>query len=338
MKKTTILLIITFTIACFLTGCKEENPMNNNEPICGGIINNSYSASKDIKSENLVSFSCSYFLYGECGREFDSSYGINVNKNNEGKFILEEKRHNISCEVDDNYLKAVQEMINNNNLISMNGIDKYTSGLPEEYQPSYFSAEYDSGEKLYFRTNNDPRGGWGKELLEITREEFNKHGITDLNLPESTKRIVRFDLTYTEGDIYHNFCEVEFPVEGVNKTLEEVATEGYKEGEYITKVEYTTFDRSKDEPSEEYIIEIDDTYFEGLSKIVEENKLNDFVSLMYEPTSFDYRSSEGYYRFYIEFEYGNDLKGFSDVPEEVKKFAPIAKTISNYIKTYLKIN
>lgn len=312
--------------------------MNFNEPICGGIINNSYNASKDIESENLVSLSSSYFLYGECGREFDSVYGINVSKNNEGRFILEERKHNISCEVDESYLKAVQEIIKNNNLIAKNGTDKYTSGLPEEYQPSYFSAEYESGEKLYFRTNNDPRSSWGEELLEITREEFNKHGITDLNLPESTKKIVRFDLTYTEGNIYHNFCEIECPVEGVNKTFEEVATEGYKEGEYVTKVEYTTFDRSKDEPSERYKAEIDEAYFEGLSRIVEENKMKNFTSLIYEPSDFNYLNSKGYYEFYIEFEYGNVLRGFSDVPEEIEKFAPIAQTISNYIKTYLKIN
>ena len=338
MKKTILLRIITLFIICFLTACKGGSLMNYDNPICGGIINNSYVASKEIKSENIVSLSCSYFLYGECGSEFDASYGINVNKNDEGKFILEEKRHNIKCEVDDDFLKAIQEIIKKNNLISKNGIDKYTSGLPYEYQPSYFDVEYDTGEKLYFRTNNDPRSPWGKQLLEITRAEFNKHGITDLNLPDSTKKIVNFDFTYVEDNIYHNFCEVRYPKEGVNKTFEEVATNGYQEEEYTTNVVYTTFDRSKDEPSDEYKAEINEAYYEGLSKIVEENKLKDYVSLMYEPSGFNYRDSKGYYEFNIEFEYGNDLKGFSNEPEDLERFAPIAKIIFDYIKDYLNIN
>lgn len=47
----------------------------------------------------------------------------------------------------------------------MNGIDEYTNGLPPAYQPSFLLATYDSGEALYFRTDNNPEADWSREIL-----------------------------------------------------------------------------------------------------------------------------------------------------------------------------
>lgn len=338
MKKFIVLLSIAVLSILCLTGCKDGgcNPING-RPAAGGRVDNSYSAPKKITSDNIVSFSCKYFLYGEASSEFDSIYEFSARKNDEEKMILSEDGYGISCEVSDEYLKALQDLIRKHDLISLNGTDEYTSGLPEAYQPCFLKAEYDSGEKLYFRTNNDPFSEWGRDLLKLSQKEFNKHGITELDPPAETKKVTRFMLAYTEDDMCYYFSEIEVPKEGVEKSIEQLATEGYKEGEYEVKITYYPFNRSSNEYQPGYMGEIDENYYEGLSQLVEKTDIRRFSSFGGAPSGFKYSDADAYYEFYIEFEYGNFLNGFSDDPEECKAFAPIAKQFADFIKTYIDI-
>lgn len=311
--------------------------MYNDIPISGGVVDHTdYNAPKEFKSDNLVSFSSSFFLYGEYGKEFDSGYGINV-KNDGTKFTLVESGHNLSCETDENYLREVQNIIKKHNLLSLNGKDKHTSGLPGQFQPCYLKATYDSGEVLYFSINNNPTSEWCNDLLRLTRKEFNKHGITGLDMPASTKRVTRFNLSYTDGDVVHMFEEIRVPNKGVSKTLEQLATEGYKEGEYTVNIEYVPWDRSTDELSKNYRCEIGDSYYEGLGELIEELEIKQYTDEISAPSDFSHSDTKTYYEFYIEFEYGNRLSGFSQDLEKNKEFFPVAEKIANYIKTYMNI-
>ena len=192
MKRIIALLIGTFVFGCCLGGCKTEAENNmeilGDGPADGGTVNNTDNdAPKEIMSEGIVNFACDFFLYGEYGCGTDSAYGISVQKDEDGRLILSEDRHKISCETDEAFLSRVQEIIKQNNLISLNGIDSYTNGLPEEFQPCYFRAEYESGEKLYFCTDNDPQSNWGQEMFALARDEFDKNGITELDPPDETE-------------------------------------------------------------------------------------------------------------------------------------------------------
>lgn len=345
MKKLIALILVGAVSLLALTGCNkvEEQSMKKDDIAqkeigTGGKVDRSdYSAPKEIKSDNLVSFSCSYFLYGEVGGMSDSSYGISVTKEDDGKFILSEEVHGISCETDEEYLRKVQEIIKEYDFASINGLDSHTSGLPTEFQPCYFSALYDSGEKIYFSENNNPESEWGRKLLKITQEEFTNHGITVLNPPIEDSVVTRFMLTYTDGDMCYYFSEVEVPVEGVHKSLADLAEEGYGEGEYEIKLQYQVWDRAGNLERKTYRGDIDETYYEFLRGIIFQNNINEFASLSGAPVSFNYQDSPAYYEFYIEFEDGSTLCGFSDDPDMNAKFAPAADEIATYIKSYLDV-
>lgn len=292
-------------------------------------------APKIINSDELISFSSHFFLYGEIGREFDSAYDFKVERNSEGKLILSDDCHRISCETDESFFTKVNEIIKKNNLVTLNGVSRYTNGLPCEFQPCYFNAEYATGEKLSFCEDNNPNGVWGYELLKLSRKEFGKAGITELDLPEAAKKVTRFMMSYTKGSEMHSFDEVEYPLEGVNKSFEQLATEGYKDGEFETKVEYNVWNRTTNERKPTCKATIKDDFYEGLGEILEEIDLKKFASPSGAPRQFDYRNTPSFYEFYVEFEYGNVLNGFSDTAEMCDAFAAIADKLAEYIKSYI---
>lgn len=308
--------------------------ITGNEQICGGVVDNSNTnAPKEIMSNNLVSFSCKFFLYGSVTGESDSGYGISAKKDNDGKLILTEEGHKASCETDEAFLRGIQEIIIKNNLVSINGINKHTSGLPVMFQPCYFDAVYDSGEKLHFSINNNPESEWGRDIYKLTRQEFKKQGIDAFNPPSDVGKITKFILTYTEGDIYHHFAEIEVPVAGVKKSIMELAEEGYKEGESEMKIQNLVWNRVTNERSTNTGT-LCDEYYEGLDKIISEVDLNDFAGISGAPYSFNYKDTPEYYEYHIEYENGKVLCGFSDVSDRCKAFAPVAGKFSNYIKSY----
>lgn len=345
MKKLKTLVLICMVLVVAMIGCNnmDEQGMKDSDIVkeergTGGKVDRSdYNAPKEIKSENLISFSCNYFLYGELGREFDSSYGISVKKNSDGKYILCGEVHDISCDTNEEYLRKVQKIIKENNFASINGVNSYTNGLPSEFQPCYFSAEYDSGEKIYFSVDNNPQSNWGKELLRITQAEFTAHGITDINPPIETSVVTRFILSYTDADICYNFSEIEVPVEGVHKSIEELATEGFAEGEYETKIQYQIWNRADNSEIRTYRADIDETYYKGLGDVISQSNIYEFASPSGAPAIFNHKDVKTYYEFFIEYEYGNTLCGFSDVPDMNNKFAPVADEIATYIKSYLGV-
>ena len=131
-----------------MAGC-EKDP--GNLAVSGEVIDHSDpNAPTEIKSTELVSFETGFFRYETDPAEGGYRYSFSL-KPGDGKLILSEnKRYDISCEVDEAVLDKTQEIIAQFNLAKWNGKDRYTSGLPEEYAPYYLSAEYASGERIYF--------------------------------------------------------------------------------------------------------------------------------------------------------------------------------------------
>lgn len=322
--KRSIKFLITFIIAvCLLSGCRGDEGIVTvpfTEPLAGGPVDNSYMAPKEIESESIISFSCHFFLFGDYGSEGDSAYDFKVEKNGAGKYILSEEIKGISCETDESLLKCVQEIIKKNGLAGLNGTDKHTAGLPPEYQPNSFRAKYDSGEELYFSTDNEPEGGWGEDILKLMRKEFDSHGVYTLDPPPETKNVVRCNVIYVDGDKYYRFNEINvLPEDPENENAVRLELE---EGNRKEK-NYTCLYGDPDEK-----------YYGELSRILEENEIAEFDNHEEPPHGFQYNEVPNCYEIYIEFEYGNHIKGFSSDTELNEQIRPVMTEILKLVKAY----
>lgn len=337
LKKLVRLLIPVILVGCLLAGCnKGGNPLNviTTQAVCGGPVDNSYNAPKEIKSENITSFSCHFFLYGDYDSDGDDSYYFDVEKNDEGKLILTESRHDVNCEVDWELMKGIREIIRKYDLVKKNGTDRHTSGLPTEFQPNSFEAVYDSGEKLYFSTNNDPDGEWEREILKLMRTELHDRGIYVFDPPTGVTDITRCEVLFAEGDTFYRFNELGVPLPGVSKSFEDLATNGYAEDEYATRIELEIWDRSKKGGGLLLFGDPDQKYYDGLSDILADVNMKEFDNYDYDPSGFDYNNAPQYYQLYIEYEYGNRISGFSEDSELVEKLRPTVEKMVEFVKTY----
>lgn len=337
MKKLSLILAIILAIL-LLTSCSLEDPMDN--PLCGGTVDNSnYNAPKEIKSKDLTSFEVEFFLYGKYNSDGDRRYWFSIKEDENGKLMLNEKwDDNANCEVDKSIFTPIQEIIDKYELVKLNGIDKHTAGLPDEYQPYFLKASYASGESLYFSENNNPSSKWAMELRDYFANVFHEHGIDDFIPPKTTGIIKRFQLCYTNDNMKYDFCELQEPYPGVEKSFEDLVTYGYEEGEYYVVIDSRSWNRKEDKEENEIQGEPSDEYYEGLQEIVYSSDIEDYDNGDGFPTDFDYENTANYFNFYIEYEYGNRLVGFSDDPEAHTKLLPTFEKIREYINNYIENN
>lgn len=338
MKKVILVLIVLF--ALLLTSCdlitSLEDKMNNVQ--CGGVVDNSdKNAPKKIDSKDITSFESYFFLYGQLDSSGDRQYYFSISENDNGKLVLKDRRadDSTSVEVDKSIFETIQEIIDNNELVKLNGIDKHTSGLPAEYQPCYLKATYASGESLYFSQNNNPNAKWAKEVRDYLAQVFHEHGNDTYMLPESASKVVRFELTYTDGDKKYKFNELQVPNEGIKKSFEELVESGYADGEYHTVIDSEVFSRTNSDERERKKGMPSDEYYKGLQKIIKEVNIDQFANGSSFPTNFDYKNTQEYFQFYIEYEYGNTIMGFSDDLLTNEKAKPCFAKFNKYIQEYI---
>ena len=139
-------------------------------PLCGGVTDRTdHSAPKVISSKEITALSASFWIQDEEGRgtrwnlsaEKDSSGGVSVRVGGavQGQALA-----------DAAFLAALQEVVDRFGLAKLNGIDRVTAGLPPAYSPARLSADYASGERLYFQMHGRPEAEWPQALLEIFLE------------------------------------------------------------------------------------------------------------------------------------------------------------------------
>ena len=285
-------------------------------------------------SDELIGLSCSFFLYGGPAGEMDALYNITVQKESDGRYVLCEKGLGISCEPDGEYLLDVHNILIKYNLFKLNGINRYTEGLAPQFAPCCLEARYSSGKRLYFCINNNPESDWAREFLKLTRKEFKKHNITSLNSPLEFMKVVRFMLNFADNENCHMLSEINVPKPGVNKSLEQLATEGYAEDETEPKIIHQIRNRS-DNQNIRHLAEKSDDYYAGLSELIANSDIADYATSIGVPRGYNYREAPCYYKFIIEFEGGQRMQGFSDDPVQCNNFIPIAKIFSDYIENYI---
>ena len=185
MKK---ILAFCLSLMLLLTGCSSAT----NLPECGGKVDHSdKNAPKVIKSTELTAVSARFYLYDDVDKGGDgSSYDFTLKRNDAGTLMLnEDSAYHLSAAVGDEVLLQAQEIIERNKLAALNGDDCYTSGLPEEFQPCSFTADYASGERIYFHLDNDPSAEWSSELLNCFRHAFADAGYPEVLITPAVQQL-----------------------------------------------------------------------------------------------------------------------------------------------------
>ena len=189
--------------------------------------------------------------------------------------------------------------------------------------------------------NGNPSDEWTGAVLDLFAKEFGSHGIEDLLPPKEDSIISRFELEFTFGDMRYSYGEMSVPVteETKNRTLEDVATNGAGEEGYVVVVFADCWDRSGKTESKERPMAIPTAeHYATLQEIVEDVGLVSFYNGKTFPGGFDYQNTPQYYEFYVEYESGKVLCGFSDDADACAEFEPIAERFSEYYEDFVKKN
>lgn len=166
----------------------------------GGTIDNTdKNAPKEIKSKEIINFSVNFYLQDRWKKDDNHYFYFEIKENEEGDLIASETISKISYKADEELLNGLQKIIDEEELVKLNGTDRYTAGLPSEYQPSRLSVLYASDEKLNITTNNNPTSPWAIKVYTLFAEWFLDKGIDDLYPKKEESLINRIDITLIEN-------------------------------------------------------------------------------------------------------------------------------------------
>lgn len=340
--KLLIILMMCAGVAALLLGCKREVNTEPDGPITGGKVDRTdYNAPKEIKSDELTYFNSSFYRQADFVYDEERGYRFIMTKSEDGKYAITEEGLDLKCETDADFASKLQQLIRDQGLIAFNGVDKYTSGISPVYGPYELYAEYASGEKLRFVMNDDPSAEWTWQIVDLFAKEFGAHGVDELMPSPEDSIMTRFSLEYTFGDIKYYFDEIMEPLSDVNtsRSIEDIATNGFIEEDTVKMIWEFKNDRTeKTDLYEEIKVPVTEEYYEGLQKIVEEENLLSFNTGYSFPGGFDYDNTPQYYQFYIEYESGKRMSGFSDDPEECTAFKSVAEKFRAYCENYIEKN
>lgn len=307
-----IVSIIVMISAFAFCGCGSSEKYES-----GGTINKTdYNAPKEIKSDKLVSFSVGFFHEGDYGKEGDRYYTFIVKSDDNGKLMLQDDDTGENrIEVDEAVLNDLQEIIKKYKLVEQNGYNKITAGLPPQFDTCYLEAVYDSGEYISFKENSDPGAEWTGEIRDYFAKVYADHDDDRYLPPKETEKVVQFELTFKDGD------------------------KGYFIREHDTYLTLEEFDYLSSEMLLETRTEATSKLYEELSKLVSETNLKEFANEESFPDNvYDDYEIPQYYDFYVKYEYGNVIKGYSDDSETFDNFLQKGTQIIKYIEDYMEKN
>lgn len=316
MKKIIVLAMCFMMIGLFGCGKKDTdvlNRKNTEEPVCGGVTNNTdYDAPKVINSDNLVKLSMGFYHEDKFDKSNGRYYTFILESDSDGKILLKDRRDDEGFTVDKSVLDGAQKIIKKYDLAKANGVNKITAGLPPEYEECDFSAEYDSGERISFAENSDPSSEWGREFIDYFAPIFAANGDNKYLPSEISGTITCFNLEIQK-----------------DSTLYQYNTEGENQ------IYRCIYDCAKEEVLSQTCVDASSEYYDGILKIVRDREIRDFEN--YDSAS-DFVSdgkTPAYYDFYIEFDDGNKMSGASCEPEILEKFMPMGTELMNYMDEFI---
>ena len=155
-------------------------------PIDGGVTNRTDAdAPKFIESKEICDFDATFCLYGEWSEGNSTCFYTFAIKPESGELTASESTTGVSAKADDELLGALQQIIDEQELVKLNGTYEVTAGLPPEFWPCTLNVNYESGENLTFTYDNDPDAEWAKEMYLAFADWFEKQGKDDLIPPSS---------------------------------------------------------------------------------------------------------------------------------------------------------
>lgn len=317
MKKIIVLAMCFMMIGLFGCGKKDTdvlNRKNTEEPVCGGVTNNTdYDAPKVINSDNLVKLSMGFYHEDR----FDSSngryYTFILESDSDGKIFLKDSRAGEGFEVEKSVLVGAQAIIKKYDLAKANGVNKITAGLPPEYEECDFSAEYDSGERISFAENSDPSSEWGREFIDFFAPIFAANGDDKYMTSKISGTITCFNLAIQNDSTLYQY---------------------YTEGE--NQIYRCVYDSEKQEAISETYVDASPEYYEGIFNIVRDMEIRDFDNYNSASAFITDGKITPYYDFYIEFEDGERMSGASGDADMIEKFNPLGMELMNYMDEYIE--
>ena len=164
------------------------------EPIDGGTTNKTdANAPKHIESKDITNLDASFYLNTRWSGDQDGRFRF-VISGPDGSLTAREETRGVSVPADKELLDELQAVIDRYDLAKQNGVYEVTAGLPPEYQEGWLTADYASGEKLTFTTNNDPYAMWAEDFYDVLSSRFLANGVDALEPDTEDSLIERLEI------------------------------------------------------------------------------------------------------------------------------------------------
>ena len=319
--------LFCFSMLAGLFGCNKGKPQNS-EYISGGTIDKTNTnAPKVIQSKSISSFYTNVYLRNRWTVEEKHTFQFSVKKDENDVLTAYEEISGIHLPADTNLMTELQNVIDENNLASQNGVYKVTAGLPPEYQKCELLIDYASGETLKFTVNNDPDAKWAEDVYTVFAKWFSEKGDDSLLPLKETSQITRIDVDFIDKGLLFQY--------GGIKVLEENAIDG--ETYLLKKSVYDV--AAKKEISKNYILFPED-YYKKVTEIFDGYDL----ATKYDFSYFEHDS--GYYglgdtktnedsddtslELYIKYESGRVLNISTKKTSEIEGIKPLLTELFKY--------
>ncbi len=159
--------ILILALAVFLPSCASANEMP------GGVTDRSNkNAPKTIESKDITLFK-TYFIHADRAGGY-TRHDFSAEKQAGGTVALTSKSYSeeTKIEVGAEFMLSLQEIVDKHGLVSFNGTNRVTSGLPYQCEPCHLHCEYASGEKINFYMNGNPDSEWMADFAELFSTVF----------------------------------------------------------------------------------------------------------------------------------------------------------------------
>ncbi len=266
-------------------------------------------AKKVINSKEIVFLKTMFYLDNpwKANRE-GQQYYFEISKIDEEYHLIEGYHNELDTVINEEVLVKVQEIIDNNNLVMMNGTDRFTSGLPVEYQPQSLYVTYESGEKLSLLCDGDPNSKWARELFVLFSETFGKAGIKDLLPDKEDVKLIKFRMSYDEDNLRITYSDISVP---------------NKKDEIELKFMYCIYNKDENVEVKRKYIPLDNKIYTMLHNIVSKYDL-----INQEDINTSYKLS-----LYLEYQNGNVINYNSN---EEDKYLPMVNELKEYFAKLYK--
>lgn len=321
-------LVLLSALLCALTlfglgGCRTEPEPD--DVTSGGTTNRTdYDAPKEIEAKDITQFYATFFLVGEWRPGFQGgqlTFEIKEDDTGRLRATLSSEWDTSSAPADDALLSAVQEIIDEYELVQQNGIYRVTAGLAPEFQHCSMTVEYDSGEQLTFTTNNNPDALWAKNLYLTFAAWLADRGDDSWIPPKRTENVVKLRYHFKDNGILTEYS-------GVNVQEEDAIA-----GETFL-LEKDVYDTVKEKTLAWKSVRFPEDYYEKINEILSHYDLRpyDHYSVYYwmDPLEEEDKPQLADLQLHLKYESGQQIHIDTNNKEVIDALRPLLEDLAAY--------